>query len=45
LFFDDDDRVVRELGEIEIEIEVKATGMNFRDVMMVCLPQPIERCA
>jgi hypothetical protein len=34
-YFDDDSRGVDELPDDHIEIEVKATALNFRDVMMV----------
>lgn len=40
LYFDDDLRVTEALGQDEVEIEVKATALNFRDVMMVCRMEP-----
>jgi hypothetical protein len=35
LYFTDDRRIADELGEDYVEIEVKASSLNFRDIMMV----------
>ncbi|KAK1749579.1 beta-ketoacyl synthase domain-containing protein [Echria macrotheca] len=46
LYFHPDDRTLQPLGENEVEIEVKASGVNFRDIMctMGILPDTLLGC-
>ncbi|CAF3577742.1 unnamed protein product [Fusarium graminearum] len=42
LYFVDDERVLAPLADHEVEIQVKATGLNFRDVMASMALVPVK---